>query len=294
MISFKVINDISDVDLKSLPDREECTYILSELLSMTDVEIAYSVFDGALVVRMCDDGDYVFDYPYSFSDTDMGFVLCEIADYARRELIPLVFTNVPREELDVIADLFPRVTAQAFEEDIDTFVVKVENEISELGEFPEIELDGITLKKIEECDAHSYFNLCTDEQVNRYWGYDYRLDNPTPASEYFYNVAVGEFEAGVALALGIYAEERFVGECVMYDFDYVGNCEIGVRLIRNEQSKGYAGKTIRALFELARQLGLKSVLTRVMKENAPAIRFVEKYMNFEHSDNCVHLYRYTL
>lgn len=294
MISFKVINDISDVDLELLPDKQECTYILSELLAMSDIEIAYSVFRDTLIVRMCDDGDYVFDYPYSFGDTDMGLVLREIAIYARRELIPLVFTNVPRAELEAITDLFPIVTAQAFEEDIDSFVVRVENEINGLDGFPSIELDGVVLKKIEKSDADRYFELCTDEQVNRYWGYDYRVDNPTPVSEYFYNVAVGEFEACVALALGIYVDEKLVGECVMYDFDYFGSCEIGVRLMRNEQSKGYAGKTVRALFELARGLGLKNVLTRVMTENAPAIRFVEKYMQLDNSDNGVRLYKHTL
>ena len=278
MISFKIITNISEVDIPKLPDSEECAYILSELLSIPEIEIAYCVVDGALVVRMCDNGEYVFDYPYCFGDADVRAVLREVSVYARREMIPLVFTNVPREELDMVAGVFPRITAQAFEEDIDSFVVRVENEISTLDEFPSIDIDGISLRCIEESDASFYAALCMDESVNKYWGYDYKEDNSNPETDYFYNVAIGEFEAGVALTLGIYDADKLVGECVMYDFDYFGSCEIGVRLFENEQSKGYAGKAIRGLFELGTTLGLNKVVTRVMSVNTPAIRFVEKYM----------------
>lgn len=292
MISFNIITDISDVDLSTLPDREECTYILSDLLDIPEVEIAYCVLDGALIVRMCDNGEYVFDYPYCFDDTDVGDILREISVYARRELIPLVLMNVPREELETVSAVFPRITAQAFEEDVDSFVVRIENEISTLGELPCIDIDGVSLEKIRECDIPSYYKLCTDDLVNEYWGYDYKMDNPNPALDYFYNVAMGEFEAGVALTLGIYDSERLVGECVMYDFDCFGSCEIGVRLMRSEQSKGYAGKAIRGLFELGKELGLNSVLTRVMSVNAPAIRFVEKYMTFVSEADGARVYKH--
>ena len=294
MISFKIISDISDVDQVALPDKDKCILILSDLLDIPDIEVAYCVFEHSLIVRICDGGEYVFDYPYLFDGADATLTLRAISEYARRELIPLIITNVPREELSHVTDLFPLVTAQAFEEDEDLFVVKVENEISSLGEFPSLTNDGVTLKKIEKADADAYFALCTDDEVNRYWGYDYKLDNPNPTPDYFSNVAEGEFDAGVALALGIYDGERFVGECVMYDFDYFGSCEIGVRLLKSEQSKGYAGKAIRAIFALGRELGLKSTLTRVKSLNAPAIRFVEKYMSFVNESSGERLYKLEL
>ena len=294
MISFKIISNISEVDAVNLPDREECVYILSELLSMPEIEIAYCVFGGALIIRMCDNCEYVFDYPYCFGESDARTVLSEISVYARREMIPLVIANVPREELDVVADVFPRITAQVFDKDIDSFVVKVENEISALDEFPSIDIEGIALRKIEKCDSSSYAELCMDESVNKYWGYDYKEDNSNPETDYFYNVANGEFEAGVALTLGIYDGDKLVGECVMYDFDYFGGCEIGVRLFTNEQSKGYAGKAIRGLFELGTTLGLNKVVTRVMSVNTPAIRFVEKYMTLVGVTDDTHIYEHLL
>ena len=294
MISFKIISDISDVDTSSLPDKEECFDILTALLDMPEIEIAYCVFEDALLVRMCDGGEYVFDFPYFFKGSDPSRVFGEIASYSRRELIPLVFTNVPREELESITDLFPSVTAQAFDDDLDLFVVRVENEISTLSEQPTIELEGITLKKIEERDIDEYAALCMDEEVNRYWGYDYKLDNPDPTLDYFYRVAEAEFHTGVALTLGIYVADSLIGECVAYDFDYFGNCEIGVRLMRSEQSKGYASKALRALFEICRELGLSGVVTRVKSVNAPAVRFVERYMSFVDEASGERTYEYKL
>ena len=105
---------------------------------------------------------------------------------------------------------------------------------------------------------------------------------------------MGEFNAGVALALGVYVEDKFVGECVMYDFDYFGNCEIGVRLLKTEHSKGYAGMALRGIFELGKALGIKNALTRVMAQNSSGLRFVEKYMTFVNENSGARLYKRTL
>ncbi len=293
MMRFKTISNLSDVDVSDLPC-EECLHIFSELLDMPGLEIAYCVCEGALVVRMYDGDEYVFDYPYLFDGADAECVLRAISVYTRREMIPFVLTNVPREELGCITDLFPLVTAEAFDEDLDLFVVRVENEISTLSEIPEAAFDAVTLKEISKCDIEAYYELCTDDDINKYWGYDYKIDNPNPALDYFYNVAMGEFNAGVALALGVYVEDKFVGECVMYDFDYFGNCEIGVRLLKAEHSKGYAGMALRAIFELGCALGLKCVCTRVKAVNAPAVKFVGKYMDFVSEENGDRLYSFTI
>ena len=124
MMRFTIISNVSDVDVSDLPN-EECLSILSELLDMPDIEIAYCVSEGALVVRMYDGDEYVFDYPYLFDGADVRRVLREISAYARREMIPLILTNVPRDELGHITDLFPLVTAEAFDEDLDLFVARV-------------------------------------------------------------------------------------------------------------------------------------------------------------------------
>ena len=80
----------------------------------------------------------------------------------------------------------------------------------------------------------------------------------------------------------------------MYDFDYFGNCEIGVRLLKTEQSKGYAGQAIRGLFELGKALGIKNVFTRVFTLNIAGIKFVQKYMNLVNEANGERLYKLSL
>ena len=61
-------------------------------------------------------------------DADLAEGCRNLAKYSRRELIPLIISDIPRDELSVITDLFRYVDATCYDDDDDTFFVKVNNE----------------------------------------------------------------------------------------------------------------------------------------------------------------------
>ena len=43
-----------------------------------------------------------------------------------------------------------------------------------------------------------YNRLCLDDERNKYWGYDYRDDEPSPDYDYFLSVAESDFKTRTA------------------------------------------------------------------------------------------------
>lgn len=258
------------------------TELISEVLeSFSDAseDIAVSLTDDALLVRIYDGEKYVFLSPIGLCDPwDLRGALLLIRDYAVREMIPLYFTDVMRSELEEYTALFRFVDARAYEDDDDLFFLVVSNECDALTELPRIDFKRVTLKKIASEDRELYASLCEDRELNRYWGYDVREDNPDCDGEYYLSVAEREFRTGVAITLGVYFEGKFIGEGTLYAFDMAGGASVSFRLLREYHGRGLGRDTLEALIELGRSIGLLYVNAEVMEENAPSVATTGKIM----------------
>lgn len=104
--------------------------------------------------------------------------------------------------------------------------------------------NGVTLGKIKKSDAPSYYKLYVAKKNNRYWGYDYKKDFKGEGVEEFYNMAVSDFKNKDNAVFIIRSKGEFLGEVILYNFDYEGKVEVGIRLLKKAQGKGYAQKAL--------------------------------------------------
>ena len=236
------------------------------------------ISDGCMLVRVLDGGDYMFIFPIMLSEEgDTAGALVSLSEYVRREMIPFFLTDVPRECLDLVTELFPHTNAKAYEDDEDTFAVVVLNELDIMDtKQPMIKEDDVCLYPICSGDEEEYARLCSDRELNRYWGYDDLADNPTGDAEIFMATALREMMEGIALSLAIKRDGVFLGEAVIHDFDFRGGAEIGIRLLPEYHNGGVGGKALDAVIRYCGAIGLSTVRARVMEENIPAIRMTKK------------------
>ena len=251
---------------------------ISELMT-EETSVAFCYLDKVLYARIFDGERYVFPLPFMLDEECNAKEAClNLAAYARRELVPLIISDVPRDELKFLCDIFPHIDAFCYEDDDDSFFVKVNNECDMLEEIPMIELDGIALDELNDEDKEKYAELCRDRNLNKYWGYDADADNPDGDADFYINVVRREMNDGVALTLAVRENGELVGEATLYDFDYRGSASIAVRILPSFHSRGIGSRTLKALIELAREIGLTEVRTEVLIENENSIKMTSKYM----------------
>lgn len=285
-LSFNVLGEemisgfLDDLSLRG-GDTEELSDILSDLLSLADegVEAAVCYTPDVLFIRIFD-GEYLFPWPVGLRDGwDAREALSKIADYAVREMIPLVLTEVERDELPLLTSLFSSLDARAYEDDEDLFFIRVENECLRLSEMPTRSYGRIELKKIDKKSSARYAKLCRNEEVNKYWGYDFRLDEPNAADKYFLRVAEDEFRRGVAITLGAFVDGKLIGEGLIWGFDYRGCASLGVRLLPDYQGRGYGSEIFSALILLSEEIGLSELRAEVLHENVRSIALCKKFLH---------------
>ncbi len=285
MLSFRSVKEL-DTDMRSegLSDRVDRQYLKEIVESFCELEdegvevCATAAFD-CLLIRVLSEGKYMFVYPIALSDSADAMGACQkIADYSRRELLPLTFTDVPREELSSLGGLFPHMNAAAYDDDDDMFFVSVRNE-SDRAVSERFEHEDIALDFLDDSDKDDYAALCSNTELNRFWGYDASVDNPSGDPDMYLAVARREYEDGVAIALAVRYDGRFIGEAVIYDFDYVGSAAIGVRLLPEHHGKGLGAMATRALIAFSKKLGLAKLRTTVMEENIPSVRMTRRLMD---------------
>ena len=288
MISFKIFTKASadalvrevaaampDADLDLLRDS-----ISIMLMDGDETEYATSYFGGCLLIRIFD-GEYSFAYPIGLHDSaDPMAAVEEIRLYAIKEEIPLVFCDVPSEELGDLIPKFRHLTVDATDPDGECYTVRVMSEAALLDELPTVKGRGfVRLTPITEADDESYFALCTDIDTNKYWGYDYREDEPDPEKDYFRENSEMEFARGSAISLAVRVKGQFVGEATLYAFDLLGGCECAVRLLPDFRGRGYATEALKLLKRLATNMDIVYLMATVDKENIASQRMTEKCLD---------------
>lgn len=110
--------------------------------------------------------------------------------------------------------------------------VCVRTALNNLKKIPTVKGEnGLSLTPILEKDIPDYNRLCLDDERNRWWGYDYRTDCPNPSHDYFYKDQKRDFMNRMALNFAIRKDGKFVGEVILYNFNFRGAAEIGVRIL---------------------------------------------------------------
>ena len=294
MISFKA--DIFDscgnikAEFFSSSDVNAESYIkdiVSEFAHNSDdeVEYAFAAAHGCLLIRVFDMGRYCFLFPYEIEDgADISEAIKEMADYAMREEIAFVVSDVPGALLGCFVG-FRHMKIDSEDENSESYRVTVETECDLIDEIP-CEAEGrVELTPIFDEDESEYARLCKDKNVNKYWGYDYSSDVSNPDDSYFLNEARREFLCGVSMPFAVRCDGVFCGEAVIYAFDGRGGAEIAVRLFSEYQGQGIGSAVAKALVRISRSIGLMRLYAKVMKKNRASIRFTDSFMDAAGEEN---------
>jgi RimJ/RimL family protein N-acetyltransferase len=261
-------------------DVEYMCGIIDSLLEDDECEYALSHSHGCLLVRVFDDR-YSFIYPIAVCEEADERIAAElIRKYAVREEIPLVYTDVPREGLSNLISLFRHVNVDCADDCGESFTVRAVSEASLFDEMPEVKLDGVILNSLTEADDYDYARLCKDKDTNVFWGYDYESDEKNPADSYFREMAENEFLRGVAMSFAVRVDGIFAGEADLYAFDLIGGCQCGVRILPEYRGRGIASATLRALKEIAKEMGLLNLSATVDERNEISKKLFNNHFDF--------------
>ena len=121
-----------------------------------DAEVAISGAFGCLLVRINDGGEYLFSYPYPLTESaDESGAVEEVALYALREGLPLVFFDVPRDSLPVLLMGFRHADVDAEDAYAETYRVTLNRECALVKKVPEVTFGEVTLREL--CDKDTCF-----------------------------------------------------------------------------------------------------------------------------------------
>jgi hypothetical protein len=158
--------------------------------------------------------------------------------------------------------------------------IAVTTELDALSEIPSVETERLVLDEIRESDTEAYNRICLDDELNKYWGYDYRDDLKGELTEsYFTDVTRHDFERRLALNFAIRLEGEFIGEVVIYNLDYKGGAEIGCRIAAEFAGNGYGREAFSAAADwVLYELGMEKVFAKCFKENEPSYKMLSSCM----------------
>lgn len=142
-----------------------------------------------------------------------------------------------------------------------------------------IKTERITISDIEERDKNSYQKLYLDDELNKWWGYDYRedLNGNEPTEDYFFNFQNSLKKEKEEYDFAVKKDGDLIGELALHNFDYFGGVEIGFRFFKEYQGNGFAYESATALINYCKTtLGAKAIKAKCLKENLPSKRLIEK------------------
>lgn len=128
--------------------------------------------------------------------------------------------------------------------------------------------EKIKLSKIQKEDAENYFKLYTQTANNKFWGYDYKKDFIKVDITTFYNLQKNDYKNKNNLCLKISKinDKTLIGEVIVYNFNYKGEVEVGVRLFKKYQGLGYGKEAISLITNCLLESGYK-VVAKCFKNN---------------------------
>ena len=160
---------------------------------------------------------------------------------------------------------------------INKYLVKI-NPYWQANDYPVLKSDGVVLNKIEERDKANYFALCTDNELNKLWGYDFSEDDSITGQideNTFFDMQAFDNSVGYSINLAIREKEdgELLGEIIIYNSTYNGNVEIGCRVMKSAHGKGLGKRAFSLAVSYAERLGLK-VTAKCFKQNEPSKKMI--------------------
>ncbi|MBQ7387637.1 MAG: GNAT family N-acetyltransferase [Clostridia bacterium] len=285
MLSFKPLDatgaeKIIDFALSIEPsvDAEYLREVIESFLSLQGEDIeSCAVFEyGCLLVRIFDMGRYSFVYPIPMCDSaDEEEAVLALREYAVKEEIPLVITDVPIDCVGAVVSNFRHISLDIEDDEAMSYRATVLSELALLDGVPTLSGERIELSMLDSADASAYAALCRDREVNKFWGYDFRDDvSDDVCDDYFLNEATAEYNRSVALTLAVRIDGEFAGDAVLHAFDLGGCAEIAFRLMPKWQGRGLGRDLFNTLIVYARKIGLVRLRARVMKDNIRSQRLL--------------------
>ena len=141
---------------------------------------------------------------------------------------------------------------------------------------PTIRGERVILDKIKKSDQEVYYKLNVLKENNKWWGYDYKKDIEKPTIEYFYKLQFKDFKnlKNLSLAIRDKKSKIMMGEVVLYNFDYEKKVEIGVRLFKKYQNKGFALESLKLITNFVKEnLGLNPIM-KCYKQNEKSKKMI--------------------
>lgn len=174
--------------------------------------------------------------------------------------------------------------------------IRVRNELAYLDKIPLLTSERLTLDAMNEGDKETYNRLCLDDERNRWWGYDYRKDLKGELTEdYFLEVTKQDFQNKLAVNFAIRQEGTFIGEAVLYNFDYKGSAELGCRILPEYAGSGYGAEAFRRAAEWSiYQLGLYRLKGKCYKENEASRKMLSACMRPDGEDETFYYFEKTV
>ena len=174
--------------------------------------------------------------------------------------------------------------------------IRVRNELAYLDKIPLLTSERLTLDAMNEGDKEAYNRLCLDDERNRWWGYDYRKDLKGELTEdYFLEVTKQDFQNKLAVNFAIRQEGTFIGEAVLYNFDYKGSAELGCRILPEYAGNGYGAEAFRRAAEWSiYQLGLYRLKGKCYKENEVSRKMLSACMRPDGEDETFYYFEKTV
>lgn len=141
-----------------------------------------------------------------------------------------------------------------------------------------IKTERLTITEINKEDKEDYQRLYLDDELNRYWGYDYREDlTGDPTAEWFFNFQNKLKENKEEFSFAVKLNDKMIGELVLHNFGFDKSLEMGFRFFRESQGKGYAFESAKALTEfIINKLNPSEIKSRCFKQNLPSKNLITK------------------
>ena len=267
MISFNLA--FSDLDGIALDMAIENDF------SEDDSDVEFALKDGFLFVRLFEDFlGYMFMYPIALGgNADEKAALNEISAYCVKENIPEILYNVASDKLPILLSCVRHAEIHAMERG--AFAVEIKTELSMLESDIDYERDGLSLSLPSQKFAKDYYNLVSDKEHNRFYGYELTDDNPEMTPTDMIAELLREYGRRRTLTLFAVQKGKLIGEAVLYDFDGRGGAEISFRVAKAMTGQGFGRKILASLVDIAEELGLLEIRARVHKDNEISLTLIK-------------------
>ncbi|MBQ5799768.1 MAG: GNAT family N-acetyltransferase [Oscillospiraceae bacterium] len=170
---------------------------------------------------------------------------------------------------------------------------RMTSELETIDAVPTLKTERLVLDAITEADKDAYSALCMDDDRNRWWGYDYKKDwQGEDLRDYFYDVAVRDFANRLCINFAVRLDGKFIGEAVLYRFNYRGEAELGCRIDPAYAHHGYGTEAFAAVADWALyELALTRVVAKCYHENEASFRMLSSCMRRNGEDDTFYYFK---